>query len=174
MSAEPPPLAPESVEAVARQLARRLGETRTRLVLAESCTGGLAAATLTTVPGFSQWFCGSAVTYRDATKIQWLDVSAPHLECFSAVSEIVAGEMARGVLARTPEADLALSITGHLGPDAPAALDGVVYLGVARRRAGAIVDPHTLAIVLCSTVRGARQREAATWLLHAATHECRV
>ena len=49
----------------ARLLARQLAETRTRLVLAESCTGGLAAATLAAIPGISHWLCGSAVTYRE-------------------------------------------------------------------------------------------------------------
>jgi len=115
MSDATQPMGMAELEEAARQLAHRLAETRMRLVLAESCTGGLVAATLATIPGISQWFCGSAVTYRDQTKIDWLDVSATHLVHLTAVSEEVAGEMATGVLQGTQEADLAVSITGHLG-----------------------------------------------------------
>jgi nicotinamide mononucleotide (NMN) deamidase PncC len=46
--------------------------------------------------------------------------------------------MARKVLARTPEADIAASVTGHLGPNAPPALDGLVFIGIAIRS----LKPH--------------------------------
>jgi nicotinamide-nucleotide amidase len=156
------------LEEAARQLADRLAQTGTRLVLAESCTGGLVAATLASIPGISQWFCGSAVTYRDQTKIDWIGVSAAEIACFTAVSEEVAGEMAWGVLQETREADLAVSITGHLGPDAPATLDGIVWLGTVRRHAGRIDGPRTMRHVLNNTLRVSRQREAATLVLRQA------
>ena len=68
---------PESRLELAESLGRGQLSGRRRanaLVLAESCTGGLAAAALATIPGISRWFCGSAVTYRDQTKIDWLAV----------------------------------------------------------------------------------------------------
>ena len=159
------------LEESARQLARQLAETRTRLVLAESCTGGLAAATLAAIPGISQWLCGSAVTYREQSKIDWLGVSAADIARVTAVSAEVARAMAWGVLLRTSEADLAVSVTGHLGPDAPAAYDGLVWLGVARRHAGWIESPSAVRHILTNTLRVQRQREAATLVLRQAGRE---
>ena len=98
--------------AEALRLVERLAENNVRVVFAESCTGGLVAATLAEVPGVSEFLCGSAVTYREDTKCEWLGVSADDIARHSAVSESVAGQMAIGVLERTPEADLAASITG--------------------------------------------------------------
>jgi nicotinamide-nucleotide amidase len=95
-------------------------------------------------------------------------VSATEIACFTAVSEEVAGEMAWGVLQETREADLAVSITGHLGPDAPATLDGIVWLGTVRRHAGRIDGPRTMRHVLNNTLRVSRQREAATLVLRQA------
>jgi len=106
-----------------------------RLVLAESCTGGLVSMTLTEIPGISEFFCGSAVTYRNETKACWLGVSRAQLAdpMIGPVSRETADQMCRGVLQQTPEATLAAAVTGHLGPDAPPKLDGVIYIGVAFR-----------------------------------------
>ena len=59
----------------AEQLVRQLEQAGRKLVLAESCTGGLIAAELAKVPGVSNWLCGSAVTYRIPVKIDWLNVN---------------------------------------------------------------------------------------------------
>lgn len=106
-----------------------------RIVFAESCTAGLLANSLSEVPGVSAVLCGSFVTYRNASKSGWLGVSVSWLDdpAIGPVSEVVALEMARGALDRTPEAELAVSITGHLGPDAPEGLDGVAYSAIASR-----------------------------------------
>lgn len=161
----------------ADRLVGTLRQTGRRIVFAESCTAGLIAATLARIPGVSEHLCGSAVVYRNATKTAWLGVSADDLadESIGPVSEPVAAAMAIGVLARTPEADLAASVTGHLGPDAPAELDGVIYVGVARRdQAGSPcierVVRHSLAdgtTLSHSPVeeRLERQRQAATFVL---------
>ncbi len=121
--------------AAATLLAAALERSQTKIVFAESCTAGLVSAVLAHVPGVSTWHCGSAVTYREATKVGWLGVSAEDLARFTAVSEPVARQMAIGVLRNTPEAQLALSITGHFGPNAPSEFDGVAFVGVARRLA---------------------------------------
>lgn len=153
----------------AAEVAGLLAARRLRLVMAESCTGGLAAAALATFPGISEWFSGSAVTYREQTKIDWLAVSAKDLAEVSAVSSLIAAQMAQGVLVATREADVAVAITGHLGPGAPADLDGTIWIGSARRRTP-LAAAHTESLHLTATQRQARQAEAATHLLrHAAT-----
>ncbi len=163
------PVTAADLEEAARQLAQRLADTRTRIVFAESCTGGLVAATLTAIPGISQWFCGSTVTYRDRTKVDWLGVSGALLDCRTAVDREVARAMAEGALQGTREAALAVSVTGHLGPDAPAELDGLVWLAVARRRDGRIGGLEAVQHRLASQPRAGRQREAALLVLRAAT-----
>ena len=148
-------------------LAGRLAETGRRLGLAESCTAGLVAASLGRVPGISRHLCGSLVTYRDATKTSWLGVPPPVLEQRTAVSEAVARLMATGALVATPEADLAASVTGHLGPNAPPEQDGLVYVGVAERKIG--TGEVSVAKVECcrliSRDRLPRQREATLCVL---------
>jgi nicotinamide-nucleotide amidase len=104
-----------------------------RVVFAESCTGGLISAALAQIPGVSDFHCGSAVVYRLDTKAKWLGIDPGLLVDPGPVSEIVARLMAAGVLSRTPEADWAASVTGHLGPNAPSDQDGLVYLAIGRK-----------------------------------------
>ncbi len=87
-----------------------------RLITAESCTGGLLAATCTAVPGSSDWFEGAIVTYRLSAKQRLLGIEPASLERFGAVSEPVARTMAVAALERC-DADVAVSITGIAGPD---------------------------------------------------------
>lgn len=124
----------ESLRREARQLARVLARTRARLVLAESCTGGMAAATLAEIPGISEYFCGSAVVYRNETKSRWIKVSRASIRRYTAVSTEVARQMAQNSLARTPEAAIGAAITGHLGPSAPKNQSGRIVICVAFRR----------------------------------------
>jgi PncC family amidohydrolase len=167
------------LDRLARDLARALREQSRRIVFAESCTGGLVSAVLTGVPGVSEHHCGSAVVYRLATKSEWLEIEPSLLDDPGPVSAAVAAKMAAGVLKRTPEADLAISVTGHLGPDAPPELDGVVYIGIARQPgAGEQVTPSTRRFQLSGgntparqrsrTQRRTRQREAAAHVLRVA------
>lgn len=121
------------MQAVGR-LAAQLKEREIHIVFAESCTGGLVSAVLATVPGISKWLCGSAVTYQEATKTCWLGVPVDTLDRYTAVSHQVASDMAAGVLRITPQAKLAVSVTGHLGPGAPQELDGTIFIGAAIRR----------------------------------------
>ena len=86
------------------------------LALAESCTGGMVAQTVTSVAGSSAWFDRGFVTYSNQAKIDMLGVSAQTLETFGAVSEQTAAEMAFGALKRS-QAHIAGSITGIAGPD---------------------------------------------------------
>lgn len=119
---------------VAAQLGEQLERSRTPIVFAESCTGGLVAASLAGVPGISRWLCGSAVTYQERTKTAWLGVPPQQLAEHSAVSPEVTEAMAVGALRRTPQAELSVAVTGHLGPGAPPQLDAVVYVTAAWQR----------------------------------------
>ena len=87
-----------------------------KLAFAESCTGGLAAKIVTDVSGASDYFLGGVVSYDNAVKEAFLDVSPQSLLDEGAVSEVVAQQMAEGALSRF-NADLALSFTGVAGPN---------------------------------------------------------
>jgi nicotinamide-nucleotide amidase len=101
-------------------LARTLGELlKTRglsCAAAESCTGGLISHLITQVPGSSEHFLGSVVSYRNEVKVNVLKVSREDLERFGAVSEQVARAMLKGVL-RLTGADVGMATTGIAGPD---------------------------------------------------------
>jgi nicotinamide-nucleotide amidase len=116
-----------SISASARHVARWLKASGRKVVFAESCTGGLVSGALTKIAGISSYHCGGVVVYRNETKRAYLDIPAAVLKHPGPVSEQVAELMAVRVLERTPEADMAVSVTGHLGPDAPQDLDGLVF-----------------------------------------------
>jgi len=98
-------------EATVQVLTRR----STTVSVAESCTGGLVSAALTDVPGVSDVFLGSVVSYANSVKSGVLDVPDGLLAQFGAVSEQTAAAMAEG--ARTlMGSDIAVSITGVAGP----------------------------------------------------------
>lgn len=86
------------------------------LSVAESCTGGGVAYSITAVPGVSEWFEGGYVTYCDQAKNRVLGVSNTLLKDYGAVSQPVAIAMAEGALDKS-YADLTLSITGIAGPE---------------------------------------------------------
>jgi len=117
------------------EVIRLLRESRKRIVLAESCTGGAVAANFTVVPGVSEVFCGSMVVYRNDSKTQWLGLDPAMLADpkIGPVSPQTSELLARQVLAHTPEADFALAITGHFGPDAPANLNRRIFVTLVRR-----------------------------------------
>jgi len=93
----------------------QLGARKARLVVAESCTGGLLGARITAVPGASRVFIGGVVAYDDVVKSGMLDVPPELLEQHGAVSEQVVSAMAEGVQ-RQFAVDAALAITGIAGP----------------------------------------------------------
>lgn len=109
-----------------------------RVVTAESCTGGLIAATLTALAGSSEVLDRSFVTYSNAAKTEMLGVPPALIGRLGAVSSEVANAMALGALARSA-ADLAVSVTGIAGPGGGSAEKpvGLVWFGVAIRGARA-------------------------------------
>lgn len=137
-----------SIASSARRLAGLLKTADRKVVFAESCTGGLVSGALTAIPGISEHHCGGMVVYRNRTKIAYLKIDRRRLQKYGPVSAEIAAEMASHVLEQTPEADIAASVTGHLGPNAPLELDGLVFIGIAtkseKRHAAPAVDIHEL------------------------------
>ena len=86
------------------------------------------------------------------------------LKRFSAESAEATCQMAEAVLKKTPEANLAAAITGHLGPQAPVEIDGKIFMAIALRMQDRI-EVHELEQKLAQADRRARQFEAATCLL---------
>lgn len=101
---------------LAAQLGAALKARGLMLALAESCTGGLAAQSITSIAGSSAWFDRGFITYSNAAKTEMLGVSSKTLENFGAVSEQTALEMTVGAL-NNSHAQLSGSITGIAGPD---------------------------------------------------------
>lgn len=94
------------------ELLRRRGWT---LAVAESCTGGLLARTITAVPGASDYFDRGFITYSNSAKVDCLQVPGDLIATHGAVSEPVARAMAEGA-ARQAGSQVALAITGIAGP----------------------------------------------------------
>jgi nicotinamide-nucleotide amidase len=101
---------------------------------AESCTGGLVAATLTAIPGSSAVFERGFVTYSNSAKSEMLGVPFWLIERHGAVSEDVARAMAGGALTHS-RASLAVAVTGIAGPDGGSEERpvGLVYFAAGRR-----------------------------------------
>ena len=85
------------------------------LAVAESCTGGLVAERITSVPGASRSFLGGAVVYSDELKTSLAGVPAELIAQHGAVSAEVAKALAQGIRARTG-ATLGVGVTGIAGP----------------------------------------------------------
>lgn len=104
------------------------------LATAESCTGGLIAATITHKPGSSKFFERGFVTYSNESKHDLLNVPLETIKEYGAVSGEVAVSMARGAL-KNSLANLSVSVTGIAGPDGGTDEKpvGLVYFGYALR-----------------------------------------
>lgn len=109
-------MADDELEQLAQETGQILIARKLVLSFAESCTGGLASATVTNIPGSSTWFDGGVVTYSNQAKQDLLQVSKESLIQYGAVSEQVASEMAKGLI-KQGRADIAVSVTGIAGPD---------------------------------------------------------
>lgn len=137
-----------------------------RVGTAESCTGGLLAASFTDVSGASAWFAGGIVSYALSVKERLLGVDHEVLAARGPVSAPVAETMATGAR-RALDCDIALSLTGQAGPE-PDGLSpepvGTVYIGWADA-AGAGFERHVFPGDRAAVRRAAVR--AAIALLHA-------
>ncbi len=127
------------------------------VALAESCTGGLVAAALTSLPGSSSFVERGFVTHSNAAKSELLGVPSALIEGHGAVSEEVARAMAEGALAHSP-ATASLAVTGIAGPTggSPGKPVGTVHLAAAARG-----RPTLHARLLCGGDRDAVRQASA-------------
>lgn len=124
----------ENLDELASRVIEIFREKGLSLALAESCTGGMIAETITNVAGASDIFYGSAVTYVNGAKEHILGVARETLEKHGAVSSECAEEMACGAR-RVYGADVAMSVTGIAGPGggSEAKPVGTVWFGLATK-----------------------------------------
>lgn len=118
--------------ALEKQFGKIFREKGVTIATAESCTGGYIAHLITSVPGSSDYFKGSVVSYANEVKIKVLGVNSNDLDREGAVSETVVLQMAEGVK-KLLGTDYAVSTSGIAGPDGgtPEKPVGTVWIGVA-------------------------------------------
>ncbi len=132
----------DTLESVVVNLLIESGKT---IATAESCTGGLIAERITSIPGASQVFLQGVVAYSNQSKIERLKVSKDTLAKYGAVSHQTAEEMVKGII-ETSGADIGVAVTGIAGPgggskDKPV---GLVYIGIGDKRGSLCVKKYNL------------------------------
>lgn len=122
-----------------------LMESKLTMATAESCTGGLIAERLTSIPGSSNAFLEGLVTYSNQAKISRLGVQEDTLSTYGAVSAQTAEEMVKGIL-KTSRADIGLAVTGIAGPGggSPEKPVGLVYIGIGNKNGDIKVNRYNL------------------------------
>ena len=149
----------------AKRVSDYLRENDDKIVFAESCTAGLLSSTLARFPGASEILCGSAVVYRPSQKRSILGINEATMDVHTTESRTIVHEMLSGISRKSPEATVAVSVVGHLGPNAPqdrkfrddSLIDGEVLVYVKAK-----TKARGKTIVLESTEREERMEEAAT------------
>jgi nicotinamide-nucleotide amidase len=162
---------PELVER-ARELLDLCRAKKLRIAAAESCTGGLVAATLTEIAGSSDVFERGFVTYSNEAKQAMLGVPAATLASYGAVSRETAEAMAQGALGRAP-VELAVSITGIAGPGGAVGGKpvGLVHFAAAARSGALIHRERRYGDIGRAEVRLASVIEALAMLSELAARE---
>ena len=105
----------EKLETISSELGELLKLKDYSFTCAESCTGGWVGHALTSIPGSSEWFGSSFVTYSYEAKTQILGVSSEDLDNFGAVSEEIVEQMVCGALHKSG-ANVGVAISGIAGP----------------------------------------------------------
>ena len=125
------------------EVVRLLERAGLTLATAESCTGGLIAERITDVPGSSNIFLGSVVSYSNELKEKLLNVSSETLEHYGAVSGETCQEMLNGITAATG-ADIVLAVTGIAGPGGGTVEKpvGLVYTGIRINGENFVTEHH--------------------------------
>ena len=150
------------LDLAAENLGNFLIQTHTRLVTAESCTGGWLAQCITDIAGSSTWFDRGFITYSNASKSDMLGVQSDTIEKFGAVSTEVARQMLQGALDNS-QADYAIAITGVAGPTGGTTQKpvGTVYIGWQKR-----TEPPVVTLEHFSGDRQEIRRQAVYKALH--------
>ncbi|MFZ1741915.1 MAG: CinA family protein [Pontixanthobacter sp.] len=124
-------LLPADINKLAKRVIEENARIGRKIVLAESCTGGLVAAALTEIPGSSDVLERGYVSYSNDSKMENLEVASEIIETFGAVSIACVWAMAQGAL-KNSNADVAVAISGVAGPDGGTALKPVGTVVFAR------------------------------------------
>jgi PncC family amidohydrolase len=126
-----------------KEIGELLRRKKLKLAVAESCTGGLISHKITDIPGSSDYFLGSLVTYSNELKKSLLGVRDETLQKFGAVSASCAVEMAEGVREKTG-AEIGIGVTGITGPGGgtPEKPVGLVYIAVAWKDGVDVKEHH--------------------------------
>lgn len=127
----------KNIDKQAENVVKLLCKNNKKTASAESCTGGLISAAITSVSGSSEVFDMGICSYANEIKAEKLNVPTEYLENFGAVSEQVAKAMAEGVM-NSAKSDYAVSTTGIAGPtggteEKPV---GTVWIGVCSKENG--------------------------------------
>lgn len=123
-----------SIDKAAENLVQLLVEKGKKIACAESCTGGLVSAAITSVSGSSAAMDVSICTYANSAKMRYLGVPAETLDKYGAVSEQTALAMADGIR-KAAESDIGISVTGIAGPTGGTESKpvGTVYVGISTK-----------------------------------------
>ena len=119
-------------ETLEAEIGKLLADQNKTLAIAESCTGGSIAKSITSVPGASKYFVGSITSYHERIKREFLSVPKELIDQYSVVSSEVAEAMALGIQ-KIYQADFSVAITGNAGPttDKTDASVGKVFIAIA-------------------------------------------
>ena len=114
-----------------KSLTQKLIKKKLKISVAESCTGGLLASTITSVSGSSKIFDLGLITYSNTTKIKFLKVNKNIIKKYGAVSHECCFEMVKN-LSKISKANINVSITGIAGPNGGTKKKpvGLVYIGL--------------------------------------------
>lgn len=134
---------PKKIQDLAKRVLTSCKQRHLKLALAESCTGGLIAGSLSAVPGSSDVLERGFVTYANEAKTDMLGVPAEMLATYGAVSEAVARAMAEGAI-RSPAIDISVSVTGIAGPGGGSSEKpvGLVHLASAKKGTPTLHQRH--------------------------------
>lgn len=125
------------------KVSKFLREKNLTIAVAESCTGGLIAHSLTNIPGSSDYFDRGIISYSNKSKIDLLGVKENILKKYGAVSEQVAKAMAEGVRTKS-NVDIGISTTGIAGPTGGTEEKpiGLVYIGISTSKSTMVKKFH--------------------------------
>jgi PncC family amidohydrolase len=120
-----------SLITLSEDLGRRLHQSHLTCAVAESCTGGLIGAAITSIAGSSEWFGGGVIAYSNDIKMRLLGVPEQVLTRHGAVSAETVSAMAEGA-ARLMQTDCAIAVSGIAGPgggteEKPV---GLIFIGI--------------------------------------------
>jgi nicotinamide-nucleotide amidase len=152
---------PSDILDSAGRIIAKLRAAHLKVATAESCTGGLVAGAITSIAGSSDVFDQGFVTYANSAKTAMVGVDAKLIRKHGAVSAEVAHAMAEGGL-KAAAADVAVAVTGVAGPGGgtPEKPVGLVFIGIASRKAATDVQRFEFGDIGREGVRIATVREA--------------